>query len=169
MAGAATVSNRDQLVMRSVTLLITGQIALAAIVIGFVANTWESIDITSHYRAFIVVCGSGAHFLMSLAVGGVSLLVFRRDETKLDAFIAVSTCFVYIYFSLIIQHDGLATLLMDRPWKSVFPLGDWALSFARNESGELAYYLIPTLASSVALVALYIAKLGIGLKKTEVT
>ena len=148
------VDSGDQLVMRSITLMVTGQIALAAIVIGFVANTWRAIPPSNHYEAFIVVCGSGAHFLMSLATAGIVLSSYKFFASKLEIGIGAICCFCYIYFSLIVQHGGLASLLLIEPWRSVFPLGDMALSLSKGVAGETYYYMLPFVTSLILFIIL---------------
>jgi hypothetical protein len=144
------------IVQRALTLMIAGQIAMAAIVIGFVSNTWSYVSKDFQHLAFVVVCGSGAHFVMSLVTGGLIASYFQFRQNILSTTIAISSSAVYIYCSLIIQHSGLAQMLLERPWVSVFPFGDFMIGLLQGEQREVAYYTLPfVMACLVAFVCYF--------------
>lgn len=153
--------DRGQIISRSLTLIIGGQIALAAIVIGFVANTWSDVSPAYRHFAFVVVCGSGAHFVMALALGGSCALAFHFCKTIRMTSVIILACAGYIYSSLIVQHSGLAHMLLESPWVSIFPLGQRMITLINGPDLEFYYYFLPAIvASSAALTFWLLLELG---------
>ncbi|MCB2067499.1 MAG: hypothetical protein KDE15_12770, partial [Erythrobacter sp.] len=130
---------RAQLVQRALTLMIAGQIALAAIVIGFVSNTWAEVAPENQRLALVVVCGSGAHFMMSLLLGGALAWLFRARPDARSAACAMAASATYIYSSLIVQHSGLAHMLTGHRWDSFFPLGNFMIGMMQGDRLEESY------------------------------
>lgn len=157
---------REVIVQRALTLLIAGQIALAAIVIGFVSNTWTSVSAPYRFLAFVVVCGSGAHFFLSLIAGALIAWLFQSRQDGLSTSIAIACSVTYIYCSLIVQHSGLAQMLMERPWRSFFPFGNFMINMLQGSNLEAAYYTLPfAMSCAVAFICYLSSKLHIFVKK----
>jgi hypothetical protein len=128
--------------------------ALAFIVISFVAAVWENIPVAHHRDAFVVVYASGAHFIFSFGIAAPSLALSHWLRSRAASAALMLGLFAYVFWSLILQHRGLANLLLEERWTIPMPYADTASSLLERAmgSGEFAFYLGP-LMFSYALAA----------------
>jgi len=148
------VLNPMQFGLRVAYIVVTAMIALAFIVITFVADTWASIPSEKQHFAFVVINASGAHFICSLAYGAACIFVCRIfPYWKVSASLAVGGA-TYIYCALILQHRGLADSLLSQPWVSIFPFGQAMIGLVRGPHLEAFFYFTPLAAACAMTTAL---------------
>jgi len=135
--------------------------ALAFIVISFVATVWESIPADRRHDAFVVVYASGAHFIFSFVLAGPTFALANRLQSAAAGAAMTFGLVAYVFWSLILQHRGLANLLLDRPWSIPMPFADQVSASLAGLLGEhFAFYLGPVIFGyailAVAMVVLWL-------------
>lgn len=144
---------RDTFVLRAIYIVFTSMIVIAFIVIGFVAETWDSIPQENRYFAFVVVNASGAHFFLTLLYVLPSMSLWRARPNKILAVALTVGGITYIYAALILQHWGLTRCLLSERWIRMFPFGQSMISLAEIGGGHFFFYFLPLLAAWTTLAA----------------
>jgi hypothetical protein len=150
------IPQKERAVLRAAGAMPVIEGALAFIVISFVATVWESIPADRRHDAFVVVYASGAHFIFSFALAGPMFALSTRLRSAAAGAAMTLALMGYVFWSLILQHRGLANLLLDSPWSIPMPFADGvAASLTRGMGEHFAFYLGPVVfAYGVLLVAL---------------
>lgn len=126
--------------------------ALAFIVISFVATVWPSIPPDRGRDAFIVVYASGAHFIFSYLLAAPMFALAGRLKSPSSGAAMTIGLASYVFWSLILQHRGLANLLLDSPWSIPLPFADSICVAMERVLGEqLAFFFGPLIFSYVVL------------------
>lgn len=150
MAGGE--GQKNSAVDRAATAMSVIEGALAFIVISFVATVWESIPTERGNDAFVVMFGSGAHFLFSFGIVAPILAVPNRLKSGAMGIAMMLALFGYVFQSLILQHRGLAGLLLDEPWTiPIAPAAAICTALDGIFGAQFALYIGPLIFSYLVL------------------
>lgn len=136
---------------RATTAMPVVEGALAFIVISFVATVWESISPERQTFAFEVVFGSGAHFIFSFLIVTPAFVLSSRMKSGVAGAFTLAML-SYVFWSLILQHRGLANMLLPERWRIPIPFANEINDAMESVLGpQITFFFGPLIFSYVVL------------------